>query len=420
MNKHLLIIEDSKQIAAVIQRIAVSTGYCVTIAHTFADVKKLLEKEHNFGLATVDYSLPDALDGEVIPFVIENDIPSIVMTGRMDDKTRKKILNLPVVDYITKENAQAYHYLLRTLKNHQTNKSIGVLVVDDSLTARNQVASLLKRRNFKVYTVPDGPKALSVLEERTDIKIVITDQEMPGMDGIELIQKIRRNHDKHELIIIGLSGADKNYQSARFIKSGADDFLRKPFCPEEFSCRIMQNVEKLQYLNEIEQAANNDYLTNLYNRRYFVQHADKLIKNASIDNTNYILLILYIDNFKSINDKYGHDIGDELLKIFSKEMEKHFNNDLLARFGGAEFGLLYSDTDNQDIEQKISALKVSFKEQLTANKKISCTASFSCGGVIVDDSQHINELLKIADDALHIATDKGADNLEISGYINID
>ena len=94
------------------------------------------------------------------------------------------------------------------------------------------------------------------------------------MDGIELVQKIRKTHAKKELIIIGLSGADKNYQSARFIKNGADDFIRKPFCPEEFYCRIMQHIEKLKYIEEIKDAANSDYLTALLNRRYFIEKAE--------------------------------------------------------------------------------------------------------------------------------------------------
>jgi CheY-like chemotaxis protein len=232
MLKKLLVIEDSKSIASVIEQIGTSLNYQVTIANSFARVRQLLARPHNFFLATIDYSLPDANYGEVIPFVLEHNIPSIVMTGHMDDATRKKILNLPVVDYIAKESSQAYHYLQRVLCNQTTNSDISVLVVDSSLAGRNQICNLLERRNFNVFNVPDGSKALQLLTEHPEIKVVITEQEMPGMNGIELVQKIRRNISKNELIIIGLSGANKSYQSARFIKNGADDFLRKPFCRE--------------------------------------------------------------------------------------------------------------------------------------------------------------------------------------------
>jgi PleD family two-component response regulator len=336
VSKHLLVVEDSNHVAKVIEHIATTLGYRVTVAPTFAEVKTLLAKEHDFFLATIDYRLPDAPYGEVIPFVLQHQIPGIVMTGRMDDKTRSKILNLPVVDYITKENTQAFHYLARILKYQLTNRRIGILVVDDSLTARNQICQLLRRRNFKVIGVPDGTKALEALKENKIIKMVITDQEMPGMDGIELVQKIRKEHTKNELIVIGISGADKGYQSARFIKNGADDFLRKPFCPEEFYCRVTQNIEKLQHLEEIQKAADTDYPTELYNRRYFFTNSAKMLKQAVKTKQLYVLIMLDLDHFKSVNDTHGHDVGDVLLVEFSKLMLQHFPEDLVERLGGEE------------------------------------------------------------------------------------
>jgi len=252
MSKRLLVVEDSKSIALVIEKMATSLGYSVTIAPSLAVVKKLLSQKHNFFLATLDYALPDAPNGEVIPFVLQHDIPSIIMTGRMDDTTHKKLLNLPIIDYITKENSQAYHYLLRILHGQLTNSDIGVLVVDESLTSRNHICQLLNRRNFTVYDVDNANKALQHIENQHDIKIVITEQNLTGMDGLELVQKIRVKHPINELIIIALSSSNRSFQSARFIKNGADDFLRKPFCLEEFYCRIMQNIEKLNYLEKLK------------------------------------------------------------------------------------------------------------------------------------------------------------------------
>ena len=252
MSKRLLVVEDSKSIALVIEKMAVSLGYSVSIAPTFAVVKILLSQKHNFFLATLDYGLPDAPNGEVIPFVLQHNIPSIIMTGRIDDTTHKKLLNQPIIDYITKENAQAYHYLLRILHGQLSNPKVGVLVVDSSLSSRNHVCQLLKRRNFTVYDVADGTKAVQKLDEQPDIKIVITEQDLIGMSGLELVQKIRAKHPINELIIIAVASSEKSFQSARFIKNGADDFLRKPFCPEEFYCRVMQNIEKLQYIEKLK------------------------------------------------------------------------------------------------------------------------------------------------------------------------
>ena len=407
MSKQLLVVEDSGQIAKVIEHIATTIGYQVTIAKTLAEVKDLLSKSHDFFLATIDYRLPDAPDGEVIPYVLQHNIPGVVMTGRLDDKTRAKILNLPVVDYITKENAQAYHYLLRILKYQLTNRRIGVLVVDDSLTARNQVMQLLKRRNFKVIGVPDGTKALQALEEYDDIKMVITDQEMPGMDGIELVQKIRKMHNKTEIIIIGISGADKSHQSARFIKNGADDFLRKPFCPEEFYCRVMQNIEKQQQLEDIQKAANTDYLTELYNRRYFFENAKKMLKAAIKSGQQYVVCMIDLDHFKRINDTYGHDIGDVVLVAFAQLLNEHFPDDLTARLGGEEFAILIATPDADVVEGQLDSFREAVSETSIDGNGASFNFTSSIGAIKVDANQPLQETMTKADHALYEAKETG-------------
>ena len=165
------------------------------------------------------------------------------MTGKMDEETRKQILSLPVIDYIPKENSQAFMYLKRILFWQMANSGTGVLVVDDSRSARNHIVELLKRRNFTVYVADTGEAALKIIKNNNNIKLVITDLEMPGMDGIELTNEIRKSYSRDRMAIIGISGAANPMLSARFIKNGADDFLRKPFCPEEFYCRMMQNIE---------------------------------------------------------------------------------------------------------------------------------------------------------------------------------
>ncbi len=412
MSQNLLIIEDSPAISKVIERIGVSLGYQTTIAHSFADVKRLLSDNPDYYVATIDLGLPDAPNGEVIPYVLEHKIPGIVMTGRMEDTTRKKILNLPIVDYITKENAQAYHYLLRVLHCQLTNKDISVLVVDDSLTARNHTCQLLRRRNFTVYDVPDGTKALQVLEAKPEIKIVITDHEMPGMSGVELLQKIRKQQANNELIVIGVSGTDRDINSAKFIKNGADDFLQKPLFPEEFYCRIMQHIEKLQYLEKIELAANQDYLTTLYNRRYFLDKATEIIKCAIDTPETYVLASIYINDFKSVNEKHGHETGDVMLNEFAQLLKKDLKGHLTARFGGAEFAAFL--TVEKLEEAKALLEEVSKKAQSLSIKGTNIKVSTNIGAMPVDIEKSMKELLKIADSTLQQSIKQGVNKVLVA------
>ena len=161
MSKQLLVVEDSKPIGRVIRQIGEALNYEVTIATTLAEVESILQTKDDFFVATIDYALPDAPNGEAIGCVLSHGIPSVVMTGKMDEATRQQILAQPVVDYIPKENSLAFLYLKRILHWQITNSSTGILVVDDSSAARNYVSQLLKRRNFSVYRANDGVQALA-------------------------------------------------------------------------------------------------------------------------------------------------------------------------------------------------------------------------------------------------------------------
>ena len=417
MSKKLLVVEDSRPIARVIKQIGEALNYQVTVAASLAEVEAILQGgESDFFAATIDYALPDANDGEAIACVLSHGIPSVVMTGKMDESTRQKILSQPVIDYIPKENSQAFLYLKRVLHWQLTNQGNGILVVDDSSSARNHVVELLKRRNFNVYVAENGQLALNVLAQHSDIKMVITDLEMPVMDGIELTNEIRKNYGRDQLAIIGISGASNGIHSARFIKNGADDFLRKPFCPEEFYCRITQNIESLNNIEQIQKAANTDYLTDLPNRRAFIRDAQASIAEYIKNKTAYALAMLDIDFFKRVNDNYGHDAGDHILKVLSLYMRKHFGNGLVARLGGEEFAIVLSGLDEDqlynrldDFRRAISVAQIAFEQE-----QINFSVSL---GVIFNSDELLAKQMSLADNALYYAKENGRNQVSIVGAL---
>jgi len=414
MIQRLLIVEDSKAIATVIKKIAESLNYEVVIATTLAQVEKTLADDTDFFAATVDYALPDANDGEAIACVLSHGIPSVVMTGKMDDETRQKILAQPIIDYIPKENNQAFLYLKRVLYWQQTNCDNTILVVDDSSSARKHVVELLKRRNFTVYTANDGVQALEMLQKHKMIKMVITDLEMPKMDGITLTNEIRKKYSREQLAVIGISGAINGINSARFIKNGADDFLRKPFCPEEFYCRITQNIDSLNNIAQLQHAANTDYLTELLNRRAFSRKANQRIVEYSKRNISYCLAMLDIDYFKKVNDNYGHDAGDQVLKALALYMRKHFGAGLTARLGGEEFAVLLHGLDNDQLYNKLDDFRRDIAVSMfpVEDTQISITLSI---GIVFDGTEGLSKQMSDADSALYVAKENGRNQIVIFG-----
>ena len=150
-----------------------------------------------------------------------------------------------IVDYIIKDNVFAVDLLAESVCRFLTNHRHHVLIVDDSATARALLSSRLKRYNFRVSVAESGAKALEILKANRDIGLMVTDYNMPDIDGFELTRRIRATIGSHELRIIGVSSSSNRLLSARFLKAGGNDFILRPFIDEEFYCRVNQNLDTL-------------------------------------------------------------------------------------------------------------------------------------------------------------------------------
>jgi len=333
----LLIIEDSPLMQKVIKHLATSELSCkFDLASTMAEAKKFIEQSKYF-LALADLNLPDAPNGEVIDEVLAAGITTIVLTASMDDRKRHAMLDKGVLDYIYKENRDSYVSAIKLANQLLHNKHTTVLLADDSITLRTHICKQLQRLLFNVIEVENGLQALAALEQHPQIELLITDFNMPEMDGIELIRKIRQTRSRDTFPIIGLSSSSDPTLSARFIKFGANDFLITPFIHEEFQWRILRTMEQISLFKKITDTANKDYLTKLYNRRYFYTHSRQLFKKAVADDTELVIALIDIDLFKKINDTYGHDSGDAVLVQLSAILQSIFKGFIVARFGGEEF-----------------------------------------------------------------------------------
>jgi len=409
VTRRILIIEDTPTIARVQKHIAQKVGYEADIAGSLAEAKKLVE-EHSYFCSVVDFILPDAPKGEAIPFTIASDIPTIVMTGNLDETTRNIVEKHPIIDYITKENKQAYQYLEKQLARLPRNEQVQVLVVDDSAATRHHICNLLTRHKYQTIEAVDGVDALKVLAENPKISVIITDNEMPNMNGDELCVEIRRLYSNDEKAIIGISALDTLHLSTRFLKSGADDYLRKPFNNEEFYCRLSQNVDMLENIKTIRLQANTDYLTKLPNRRYFFGEANSHLKAAKLAENSVSLAMIDIDHFKSINDNYGHDAGDEVLKGLSQCMAKYFKNNLVGRFGGEEFAVYFADQDRYESLQRLEKFRLFVEKHSPEFSKDRIKFTLSIGfhnGPIYS----LDELIKQADLKLYQAKESGRNKL---------
>ncbi len=401
MENQILVVEDSRPFKRALEVELRKSGYTPVFAESILEAANLLDAnpDTHYLCAVLDYCLPDGQDGEIIDLCLSMDIKVIVLTSLMDDLTREKVLAKPVIDYIPKDNPSCISALIPVLNRLQKNVNHKALVVDDSATIRRYLRSLLERQDLRVKEASNGNEALSAIQNDPEISLIITDYEMPERDGISLVRELRKTHTFSQLAIIGLSGSNENALTARFLKAGANDFLTKPFNQEEFYCRIHSTLNILDSERNLYRMANQDYLTQCWNRRYFFEQN---IVKQQINPIN--VSILDVDHFKHINDTYGHHVGDMVLINLANHLHDKFDDILVARFGGEEFCIV-SDEPSDVFLTRLMAFKdtIEYQNLVILNNEIRYTVSIGAVNAI----GNIHELLSIADENLYKAKTSG-------------
>jgi diguanylate cyclase (GGDEF)-like protein len=414
MNDKILIVEDNKTLAKLIsKKLSQALEMEVDVAYSFQEAKLFLHHKKYF-ITLLDINLPDAPNGEVVDYSLEKGNHVIVLSANIDKEFRKNILKKNIIDYVNKGGVNDIDYIIHTIERLRKNQRHKVLVVDDSMVFRKQMQNMLENLFFEVITVAHGEEAIGMLSVKQDISLVITDYNMPVMDGLELTLKIRETYTKNELCILALSGSDDSEVSALFLKHGANDYIKKPFSKEEFSCRINNSIEALENIQKITHYANRDYLTGLYNRRYFYQAINEYLENIQKSGEQCAVAMIDIDHFKKINDTYGHDVGDKVIVALADILRSGTSpNDLVSRFGGEEFCVVLTNINRysaMEILERIRESVETFYLQIDADNAVRFTISI--GAVIHEQEETIDESINAADMLLYKAKNSGRNRLE--------
>ena len=361
----------------------------------------------DFTCAICDLTLPDASGGTIVDLVQSFGVPVIVLTGLVDEAIHEQMHRKKVIDYVVKDTVQEIRYAAYLVARLCENSDIKVMVVDDSASFRSYLESLLLRYRFNTITAADGHEALERIAEHPDTTLVITDYNMPDMGGQELIQALRKTHSREELAIICVSSDDSAKLTARLLKAGANDFLRKPFEEEEFYCRVVQNTNLIGYVREIRESVVRDFLTGLYNRRHLFEVGASLPRNAVRGQLRLCAALIDADHFKKINDTHGHQVGDEALAAIARAMKESLREaDVLARYGGEEFvclGILNDGDRAEDIFERLRAAVAGIELEAEG---VPVPLSVSIG-VTTEPGNDLEDMLSRADSAVYEAKQRG-------------
>lgn len=269
--EYVLVIDDSKLVnKGLTKAIEENCHIPVLSAYSYKETKKLIkEYGKQIVLAVVDLNLPDCKEAEAVDLTLDNHINSAVLTGNFSESTREKLLKKKVSDFFLKESSDTFNIVSSFTKRILKNRETKIVVAQNSKLYLSLFKNILQRQMFDPILVKNGDEALKAFEENPDIKLIVTDYDMPQTDGLTLTQKLRKNYSKDEVAIIVISDSEAKNITSKFLKYGANDFIKKPFSDDEVITRINSSLDILDLFQESKDRANKDFMTGMYNRRYF-------------------------------------------------------------------------------------------------------------------------------------------------------
>ncbi len=265
-----------------------------------------------------------------------------------------------------------------------------ILVAEDHPATRKLLETLLKKAGFEVTVASNGEEAMARFK-REFTPLVLMDWVMPELNGIELCKALRQSATQAYVYIIFLTAKDSKADVVKALEAGADDYITKPFNREELLARINTGLRILDLERSLKQAtaeikilSMTDPLTGIYNRGYLNEHLPNEIKRSVRYAHPLQVVMCDIDHFKAVNDLYGHQAGDEVLRGFAAFLKGSIrqNLDWVARYGGEEFVLVLPETDAKGAYAVAERLRkdIAQKRFRIQGKGIRVTASWGISG----------------------------------------
>lgn len=417
--QRVLLVENSRAFTSMLgHEIRTRVELPVTVASSLAEAGRLLERFDDWFLVLTGLVLADGDRDAVLDFFAARNLPTVVVSGVYDEDLRQRALARQVIDYVLKNAPGAVDYLVWLVRRLERNRRISALVVDDSPSARAYAGGLLSMYGYRVVEADDGASGLLAVEKDATIRLAVVDQEMPGMEGVEFTRRLRAIRARDRVAVVGLSGNADPTLIPRFLKNGANDFLRKPYSREEFFCRISQNVDQLELIGTLQDLATRDFLTGLPNRRHFLENSERLLPKWLSSHQPVAAAMLDIDHFKHINDTWGHEAGDLALCAVAASVSGHARpQDLVARFGGEEFCLLVPGLDAANADDYFESLRMRIGQLRVPVGDTALSLTVSIGVCRSGDPSHdsLHQLISEADRRLYLAKAGGRDRVVSHG-----
>jgi two-component system cell cycle response regulator len=297
-----------------------------------------------------------------------------------------------------------------------------VLIAEDDFSLRKIVQRLLTKWGYEVEAVCDGEEAWQSLQRPDAPSMVLLDWMMPGMDGVDICRRLRQTKRDIRPYVILLTGKDDKSDLIKGISAGADDYVTKPFDPDELRVRILSGqrvlalqVESLTIMEALRKQASHDYLTGLPNRATIMGMLRREFARGPRSGRDVSVVMADVDHFKSINDGFGHHVGDAVLTEVAKRMAVEMRSyEIIGRYGGEEFMAVLSDCDTEGAFAVAERLRLSVEAKPfeSSSRCVPMTMSFGVASTAEMPSATQETLVQFADAAMYRAKKAGRNRTE--------
>lgn len=348
-----------------------------------------------------------------LPQASKKDIPVVVVTSNDSLELRERLFSLGVVDYILKSEVNEDHFkhFFATLSAEDElsrfMRDMRIAILDDSPIILKVVHRILDMNGFRYVDFYVTPREL--LESAKTYDLYLVDMVLPELTGDKVIMDIRVRQPNS--IIIGMSQFTGEKSIATLLMAGADDYIHKPFDAASLISRIKINVRSYQYKKRLELMAVTDGLTGLYNHRFIFERLEEETAKVARYGRPLSIIMLDIDNFKRVNDTFGHRAGDEvILSVAHAIMASLRKTDVAGRYGGEEFLVLLPETDVKAAHVVAEKIRNTVAQLQFETKDLAVTVS--AGVAEAEKGESFEALINRADAKLYTAKRNGKNRVE--------
>lgn len=342
----------------------------------------------------------------------QNGLPIIVIAKNGSFKQRLAAARAGSHAYLTEDSDAAQIVgKLDSFNKLDCAEPYRILIVDDSETLATQYALILKQAGMVAKIVTD-PLQISEMLSAFQPELILVDMYMPEYNGDELTRVLRQHEAYIGNPIVFLSAETNIDKQIGAMSQGGDDFLTKPIHPEHLVLSITNRVQRYRVLRAMME---NDSLTGLLNQTKIMQHLEVELARAIRQHRPVSFAMIDLDDFKQVNDTYGHTVGDQALKLLSRVMQQRLRRtDIIGRYGGEEFAIILPDTDVAAATDLLEDVRRVFARIPVQTTDTTFSITLSCGLATYPDYENATALNEAADQALYSAKKAGKNCIVIN------